>query len=213
MYLPKKRNENILITIAFQGASPWPRNARSGSTSAGLVVKLRSSPANSSTSWEVIGWCKWHEKHRIYRSNLYIYIYIKHNAHTKHFVQIMCWNIYYDHIMYNLWHSKKHVVIQPYWKPYDIHHMNQQYLSFLYGNTYELGMWIFSLLFDRLNARNFKSLSLDGFTGKGSRSTVAACSFSVHSLGVGRSCGICPNDRWNHTASLWRKSDGPHWHQ
>lgn len=75
-YVPsKKRNENILITIAFQGASPWLRNARSGSTSAGLVVKLRSSPANSSTSWEVIGWCKWHEKHRIYRSNLYIYIY------------------------------------------------------------------------------------------------------------------------------------------
>ena len=73
-YVPsKKRNEHILITIAFQEASPWLRNARSGSTSAGLVVKLRSSPANSSTSREVIGWCKWHEKHRIYSKSIYIH--------------------------------------------------------------------------------------------------------------------------------------------
>lgn len=88
-YVPsKKRNENILITIAFQGASPWLRNARSGSTSAGLVVKLRSSPANSSTSWEVIGWCKWHEKHRIYRSNLYIYV--SNITHTPNILYKSC---------------------------------------------------------------------------------------------------------------------------
>lgn len=121
-YVPsKKRFENILITLAFQGASPWLRNARSGSTSAGLVVKLRSSPANSSTSWEVIGWCKWHEKHRIYRSNLCVYIYKSNIMHTPNILYKSCVETYYDHIMYNLWHSKKHIVIQPYWKPYDTH--------------------------------------------------------------------------------------------